>query len=144
MGTVALLPFPLDSQQNSEYQSNCRTQAWHTEGDTSWNTTSLQSSTILLESTQKVSNTPLSCDLMIWLSLGGPRSSLKISLVLKVFVCSFVLLCFLLFWFVLLFQARVSLYSPSCPGTHSGVRLASNSELCLPLPPECQDDRQLV
>lgn len=103
-----------------------------------------QSSTTLLKSTRKVSNTPLSYDLMIVGCLWGTRSSLKISLVLKVFVCSFVLLCFLLFWFVLFFRDRVSLYSPSSPGTHSEVRLALNSELRLPLPPECQDDRRLV
>jgi hypothetical protein len=35
------------------------------------------------------------------------------------FVCLFVLFCFVLFCFVLLvFQDRVSLYSPGCPGTH--------------------------
>jgi hypothetical protein len=33
------------------------------------------------------------------------------------FLCPFVLFCFVLFCFV--FQDRVSLYSPGCPGTHS-------------------------
>jgi hypothetical protein len=31
---------------------------------------------------------------------------------------SFVLFCFVLFWFGLVFWDRVSLYSPGCPGTH--------------------------
>jgi hypothetical protein len=44
--------------------------------------------------------------------------------------------CVLFFFFFFgFFQDRVSLYSPGCPGT----RLASNSEIHLPLPPECWD-----
>jgi hypothetical protein len=42
--------------------------------------------------------------------------------------------------FVCLFLNRISLYSPGCPGTHfvdqAGFE-ASNSEIPLPLPPEC-------
>ena len=41
--------------------------------------------------------------------------------------------------FLLSFWDRVSLCSPVCPGTHSVTRLASNSEIRLPLPPECWD-----
>jgi hypothetical protein len=44
-----------------------------------------------------------------------------------------------LFCFSLVFQDRVSLCSPGCPGTHFVHRLASNAEICLPLPPECWD-----
>jgi hypothetical protein len=42
----------------------------------------------------------------------------------------------------LFFRDRVSLYSPSCPGTHfvdQSEFVASNSEICLPLPPERWD-----
>jgi hypothetical protein len=49
--------------------------------------------------------------------------------------------CFVLFglvWFG--FRDRVSLYSHDCPGTHFvDHRLASNSEIHLPLPPKCWD-----
>jgi hypothetical protein len=48
------------------------------------------------------------------------------------FVCLFFLLLFLVF------RDRVSLYSTGCPGTHF-VDLAPNSEIRLPLPPECWD-----
>ena len=45
------------------------------------------------------------------------------------------------FVFVSVFRDRVSLGSPGCPGTHfvDQARLASNSEICLPLPPKCWD-----
>jgi hypothetical protein len=45
---------------------------------------------------------------------------------------------FFVFWF-LVFQDKVSLYSPGCPGTHFVDQVASNSEICLPLPPKCWD-----
>jgi hypothetical protein len=37
------------------------------------------------------------------------------------------------------FQDSVSLYSPGCPGTHFVDQAGSNSEILLPLPPECWD-----
>jgi hypothetical protein len=49
---------------------------------------------------------------------------------------------FCLFWF-LVFQDRVSLYSPGCPGTHFVDQSGLNSEICLPLPPECWDQRRV-
>ena len=49
-------------------------------------------------------------------------------------------MCFVLFCFV---WDRVSLYSPGCPGTHpvgqAGLKL---TEILLPLPPECWDQRR--
>jgi hypothetical protein len=46
-----------------------------------------------------------------------------------------------LVWFGLVFPDMVSLYIPGCPGTHfvDQARLASNSEIRLPLPPKCWD-----
>jgi hypothetical protein len=56
--------------------------------------------------------------------------------VFLVFVFCFFGFCFLFFCF-LFFRDRVSLCIPGCPGTHSVDQtwLASNSEICLPLPP---------
>jgi hypothetical protein len=57
----------------------------------------------------------------------------------KMIRCSLnILLLKELYLFCLFFQDRVSLCSPGCPGTHF-VDQASNSEIRLPLPPECWD-----
>jgi hypothetical protein len=50
----------------------------------------------------------------------------------------FVLFCFVLFCFETGF-----LCSPGCPGTHFVEQVASNSEICLPLPPKCWDKRHV-
>jgi hypothetical protein len=43
-------------------------------------------------------------------------------------------------WFLfLVFRDRVSLCSPGCPELALQIRLASNSEIRLPLPPKCWD-----
>jgi hypothetical protein len=50
------------------------------------------------------------------------------------------LFCFVLFCFVLFCFNRVTLCGPGCFRTHFiDGRLASNSEICLPLPPEYCD-----
>jgi hypothetical protein len=51
--------------------------------------------------------------------------------------CFCLFVCFFGFFCFVFFRDRVSLYSPGCPGTHSvDLTLASDSEICLSLPPE--------
>ena len=43
------------------------------------------------------------------------------------------------FFFFFFFFDKVSLYSPGCLGTHSIDQVGLESEIRLPLPPECWD-----
>jgi hypothetical protein len=43
------------------------------------------------------------------------------------------------FFFFLVFQDRVSLCSPDCPGTHFIDQAGLELEIHLPLPPKCWD-----
>ena len=44
---------------------------------------------------------------------------------------------FKIFFFFLIFQDRVSLFSPRCPGTHAVEQAGLEpTEICLPVPPE--------
>ena len=62
------------------------------------------------------------------------------------FVC-FILLCFALLWFLvfgfwfwfLVFRDRITLCSPAYPGTQSVHQAGLDSEIHLPLPPNCWD-----